>query len=284
MPQFKRIAVVGAGLIGGSILLGAARRGLAGSLACWSRSEGARATLRGFGVAEVLADPAACVRGADLVVVATPVDRTAETFLAIAPGLSPGAIVTDAGSVKVAVILAARRLPKENPFVGAHPMAGGEKAGAAQAQADLFTDRLCFLTPTGAETADTLDAVRRFWSGLGLRLHEIDAAGHDEIVAAVSHVPHAAAAALMLAVKDQPGFRDFAVGAGLRDTTRIAAGEENLWIGIMLANAAHLIAGLNSLERRSAELRTAIASGDADGVRRLLAAARVARQQLDHPA
>lgn len=284
MAPFKRIAVVGAGLIGGSILLAAARRGLAGSLACWSRSEGSRGTLRGFGVAEVFDDAAACVKGADLVVVATPVDTAEETFLAIAPGLAPGAVVTDAGSVKAAILLAARRLPAANPFVGAHPMAGGEKAGAAHAAASLFEGRVCFLTPTGKEDPQALAAVRRFWRELGSVLHETDAAQHDEIVAAISHVPHAAASALMLAVTEQPGFRPFAVGAGLRDTTRIAAGEENLWVGILLANARHAAAGLRAVERRAAELRAAIESGDAPALRRLLAEARVARQNLDRPA
>lgn len=284
MAPFKRIAVVGAGLIGGSILLAAARRGLAGSLACWSRSEGSRGTLRGFGVAEVFDDAAACVKGADLVVVATPVDTAEETFLAIAPGLAPGAVVTDAGSVKAAILLAARRLPAANPFVGAHPMAGGEKAGAAHAAASLFEGRVCFLTPTGKEGPQALAAVRRFWRELGSVLHETDAAQHDEIVAAISHVPHAAASALMLAVTEQPGFRPFAVGAGLRDTTRIAAGEENLWVGILLANARHAAAGLRAVERRAAELRAAIESGDAPALRRLLAEARVARQNLDRPA
>jgi prephenate dehydrogenase len=281
MAQFKRIAVVGAGLIGGSILLAAARKGLAGSLACWSRSENSRATLRAFGVAEVFADAAECVRGADLVIVTTPVDTAEETFLAIGPGLSPGTVVTDAGSVKVAIQVAARRLPAANPFVGAHPMAGGEKAGAAHAAATLFEGRVCFVTPTGSEDPKAVEAVRGFWQALGSVLHETDAAKHDEIVAAISHVPHAAASALMLAVMDQPGFRRFAVGAGLRDTTRIAAGEENLWVGIMLANARHTAAGLRDLERRSAELRTAVEAHDAETLRRLLAEARVARQNLD---
>ncbi len=281
MAQFKRIAVVGAGLIGGSILLAAAKKGLAGSLACWSRSENSRATLRSFGVAEVFADAAECVRGADLVVVTTPVDTAEETFLAISPGLTPGAIVTDAGSVKVAIQLAAQRLPAANPFVGAHPMAGGEKAGAAHAAANLFDGRVCFVTPSGSEDPKALAAVRGFWQSLGSLLHETDAARHDEIVAAISHVPHAAASALMLAVMDQPGFRRFAVGAGLRDTTRIAAGEENLWVGILLANAQHTAAGLQSLERRTAELRAAVEANDAPALRRLLAEARVARQNLD---
>jgi prephenate dehydrogenase len=281
MASFKRIAVVGAGLIGGSILLAAARKGLAGSLACWSRSAGSRATLKAFGVAEVFEDPAECVRGADLVIVTTPVDTAEETFLAIAPGLAPGAVVTDAGSVKGSILIAARRLPAANPFVGAHPMAGGEKAGAAHASAQLFEGRVCFLTPTGAEDPQALATVRRFWQELGSVLHETDAAKHDEIVAAISHVPHAAASALMLAVMDQPGFRRFAVGAGLRDTTRIAAGEENLWVGIMLANARHTAAGLRDVERRAAELRATVEADDAVTLRRLLAEARIARQNLD---
>ncbi len=284
MAQFKRIAVVGAGLIGGSILLAAARRGLAGSLACWSRSEGARATLRGFGVATVFTDAAAAVRDADLVVVTTPVDAAEETFRSISPGLSPGAVVTDAGSVKGAILLAARRLPAANPFVGAHPMAGGEKAGASHAAANLFEGRVCFLTPTGAEPPAALESVRRFWRELGTVLHETDAARHDEIVAAISHVPHAAASALMLAVREQAGFQPFAVGAGLRDATRIAAGEENLWVGILLANAGHAAAGLRDLERRVAELRAAVEQADVATLRRLLAEARVARQDLDRPA
>jgi len=284
MAQFKRIAVVGAGLIGGSILLAAARRGLAGSLACWSRSENSRATLRGFGVAEVFDDAAECVKGADLVVVTTPVDTAEETFLAIAPGLSPGAVVTDAGSVKAAILLAARRLPAANPFVGAHPMAGGEKAGAAHAAANLFEGRVCFLTPTGADDPAALATVRRFWQELGAVLHETDAALHDEIVAAISHVPHAAASALMLAVAAQPGFSAGAAGSGLRDATRIAAGEEHLWLGILLANAGQVTTGLRAVEARVAELRQALERGDAATVNRLLAEARVLRQSLDRPA
>jgi prephenate dehydrogenase len=284
MAQFKRIAVVGAGLIGGSILLAAARRGLAGSLSCWSRSESAREKLRSFGVAEVFDRAADCVKGADLVIVTTPVDTAEETFLAIAPGLSPGAVVTDAGSVKGAILLAARRLPSANPFIGAHPMAGGEKAGAGNAAANLFEQRVCFITPTGQDDPRALGIVRQFWKELGSVITETDAATHDEIVASISHVPHAAASALILAVLDQPGFRVEAAGQGLRDATRIAAGEENLWVGILLANARHTVAGLEAVERRVAELRRAVAAQDAAALRRLLAEARIARQSLDRNA
>ena len=268
MAQFKRIAVIGAGLIGGSILLAAARRGLAGSLACWSRSESSRATLRAFNVAEVFESAAECVKEADLVVVTTPVDTAEATFAAIAP----------------AILLAARRLPAVNPFIGAHPMAGGEKAGASHASASLFEKRVCFITPSGQDDPRALDRVRTFWKELGSTLTETDAAKHDEIVAAISHLPHAAAAALMLAVMDQPGFRLEASGQGLRDATRIAAGEENLWVGILLANARHTAEGLRAVEQRAAQLRQAIESQDAATLRQLLAEARIARQSLDRNA
>lgn len=280
MAHFKRIAVVGAGLIGGSILLAAARRGLAGSLACWSRSPSSRETLRGFGVAEVFENAADCVRGADLVVVTTPVDTAEETFLVIAPGLAPGALVTDAGSVKVAIQVAARRLPAANAFVGSHPMAGSEKAGAQHALATLFEGRPCFVTPTGQEPKAAVETIHAFWKALGSTTTEIDAASHDEVVAAISHVPHASASALMLAVSGLPGFSPANAGQGLKDATRIAGGEENLWVGIMLANARHVVAGLKEVEARTAEIRRAVEAGDAAALRRLLAEARIARNSL----
>jgi len=284
IPPFQRIAVVGAGLIGGSVLLAGSRRGLAADFSCWSRSAASRRLLADLGVATVHERIEDCVRGADLVVVATPVDRIEETFATIGPALAPGALVTDAGSVKAAILRAARRLPGTVTFVGAHPMAGSEKAGAAHANADLFAGRACFVTPAGDEPRAAVERVAAFWRGLGCRTTECPADRHDEIVAAVSHVPHAAASALMLAVVDQPGFSPAAAGTGLRDATRIAAGEENLWLGILLANAPAVGAGLRSVEARVAELRAALERGDAATVNRLLAEARVARQSLDRPA
>jgi len=284
MPQFRRIAVVGAGLIGGSVLLAAARRQAAGSLACWSRSPEARALLKGYGVAEVFDQPADAVRGADVVVVATPVDKMEETFRQITPGLDPGALVTDAGSVKAAIQTAARALPAGVTFVGAHPMAGKEKAGAAHASADLYVDRPCFITPTGAEPAEMVRRTHAFWQALGCRTVECGAQRHDEIVAAISHVPHASASALMLAVASLPGFDAATAGSGLKDATRVAAGEENLWVGILMANAQHVAAGLQAAEAQTARLRRALEAGDAGAIRQILADARVARQSLDRPA
>jgi prephenate dehydrogenase len=285
MAHFQRIAVVGAGLIGGSVLLAAHRRRLAEGLGSWSRSESARETLRGFAAGEVFATEAECVRGADLVVVATPVDSAAATFRAIAPHLAPGCLVTDAGSVKAAVVAAARaELPATARFVGAHPMAGSEKAGSRHADATLFERRTCYVTPAGGESRGAVERVHAFWRSLGCVTEETDPETHDAIVAAVSHLPHAAAAALMLAVADTPGFSAAAAGSGLRDATRIAAGEEHLWVGILMDNAERVAAGLSSLESRSAALREALVRRDADAVRRILAEARTLRQSLDRNA
>ncbi len=284
MPQFNRIAVVGAGLIGGSVLLAAARRQTAGSLACWSRSENSRQFLQGLAVAEVFTDPLSAVRGADLIVLATPVDKMAETFAAISPGLEPGAVITDAGSVKAAILAAAQCLPAHVSFVGAHPMTGSEKAGAIHASADLFVNRPCFITPSGTEPSEAVQRATAFWQALGASTIECSAQRHDEIVAAISHVPHASASALMLAVGSLPGFSSAVAGSGLKDATRIAAGEEGLWVGILLANAPHVIAGLRATEVQTARLRTALETGDAAMVRRLLAEARILRQSLDRPA
>lgn len=281
MPTFNRIAVVGAGLIGGSILLAAAQRGLAKSYAGWSRSEKARETLKNYQVAEIFEQLTDCVRGADLIIVATPVDRMREAFAAIGPFLSPGALVTDAGSVKASVLSDASVLPRGVHFVGAHPMAGSEKAGAAHAAANLFQNRLCFITPTGQEDPAAVKKVTLFWEALGSTISTIDAAKHDQIVAAISHLPHAAASALMLAVQAAPGFQVQAAGQGLRDATRIAAGEEHLWTGILLANAAHVVQGLKEVERQTSALRQALEQGQADKVCEILAQARLARQALD---
>jgi prephenate dehydrogenase len=137
-------------------------------------------------------------------------------------------------------------------------MAGSEKAGAPNAQADLFEGRFCFITEPSQDHAGALKRVEFFWKSLGAKTFVCSAEKHDEIVAAISHVPHASASALMLAVKGLSGFNQAAVGAGLKDSTRIAAGEENLWVGIFLANAENISLGLKALEKQTHDIRVAI--------------------------
>ena len=281
MLHFKRISVVGAGLIGGSILLAAKKRNVSSEFSCWSHSSSTLSFWSNLGWVNVHTSLKDSVKDADLVIIATPVDKIGETFVTIAPFLKSGCLVTDVGSIKSAVLKAASVLPPSINFIGSHPMAGSEKAGAKNAQADLFENRFCFITPAPHNAAESIRKIEQFWQGLGSKTYVCSPEKHDEIVAAISHTPHASAAALMLAVKNLPGFKQAAVGAGLKDSTRIAAGEENLWVGILLANATHVAQGLKEVEKQTSELRTAIERGDAAALSKILAAARIARQSLD---
>ena len=281
MSHFKRISVVGAGLIGGSVLLAAKKRNLSSAFSCWSHSPNTLAFWANLGWVDVHPMLEDSVKNADLVIIATPVDKISEAFVKISPHLSPGCLVTDVGSIKGAVLTAATSLPREITFIGSHPMAGSEKAGAKNAQADLFESRFCFITPKSGDPDTAVRKLEFFWKSLGSKTFICSAEKHDEIVSAISHTPHASAAALMLAVKNLPGFNQAAVGAGLKDSTRIAAGEENLWVGILLANAVHVSQGLKEVEKQTLNLRTAIERGDATALRKILESARIARQSLD---
>jgi len=281
MLHFKHISVVGAGLIGGSILLAAKKLNVSPEFSCWSHSPSTLSFWSNLGWVNTHSSLKDSVKDADLVIIATPVDKISETFINIAPFLKPGCLITDVGSIKAEVLKAAAVLPTSVSFVGSHPMAGSEKAGAKNARADLFENRFCFITPGPHDPAESVQKLELFWKSLGSKTFICSAEKHDEVVAAISHTPHASAAALMLAVKNLPGFKQAAVGAGLKDSTRIAAGEENLWVGILLANATHVTQGLKEVEKQTAQLRMAIERGDAAGLSKILEAARIARQSLD---
>lgn len=281
MLLFKRISVVGAGLIGGSILLAAKKRNISAQFSCWSHSPASLTFWSNLDWVNVHTSLNESVKDADLVIIATPVDKISECFVTIAPFLKPSCLVTDVGSIKGAVLKAASVLPPSVNFIGSHPMAGSEKAGARNAHADLFESKFCFITPGPHDPTDSVQKIEQFWQSLGSKTFLCSAEKHDEIVAAISHTPHASAAALILAVKNLPGFKQAAVGAGLKDSTRIAAGEENLWVGILLANATHVARGLEEVEKQTAQLRTALEHGDAAALSKILEAARIARQSLD---
>ena len=281
MLHFNRISVVGAGLIGGSILLAAKKRNISAKFSCWSHSPSTISFWSDLGWVNTHTSLKDSVKDADLVVVATPVDKMDETFVTIAPFLKSGCLITDVGSIKGGVLKAASFLPPSVNFIGSHPMAGSEKAGAKNARADLFENRFCFVTPGPNDPTESVHKIEQFWQSLGSKTFMCSAEKHDEIVAAISHTPHASAAALILAVKNLPGFKQAAVGAGLKDSTRIAAGEENLWVGILLANAMHVAQGLKEVEKQTAEIRSAIERGDASALSKILETARIARQSLD---
>lgn len=284
---FRHASILGVGLLGGSLGLALRRRGLAQRVTGFvRRAETAAEVLAVGAVDDATTDLPAAVRGADLVVLCTPVAQIGELARALAPHLAPGAIVTDVGSVKAAIIAAA-----ESPlhaagahFVGGHPMAGGEKTGVAAARADLFEGAVCIVTPTPQTDPAAAEIVRGLWRGCGARVVDLDAGTHDALVARTSHLPHLLAFALARYVLDPaaPGLQRELCATGFRDTTRIAAGSPPMWRDILLGNRAHVLAALDGLGAQLAELRAAVAAGDAAAVEGFLTEAST-RRSAWHP-
>lgn len=275
--MFDTITILGTGLIGCSVLRAARERGLARRFHAWDiRPDNALACEQNGWADVVFPSCVDAVKGADFVVIAAPTDRVAPLVAQIASALKPGAIVTDVGSTKGhAVRIAHAAMPPGRHFVGAHPMAGSEKNGPAASRADLFDGRVCFVTPMEERTdAAALDRVMRFWTALGSRVVTQTPDEHDEVVAHVSHLPHALAVVLALTLDGRPsGWREQA-GGGLRDTTRVAGGDPDIWRAIFMENRHELVRAIDAADERLQDLKKALAAGDDAAVRSMLVRAR----------
>ncbi|MFW6354321.1 MAG: prephenate dehydrogenase, partial [Verrucomicrobiota bacterium] len=222
----------------------------------------------------------------DLVVLCPPVEHLLPLLETIAPTLRPGTLVTDVGSTKGTICAGADRLmPAGAHFVGAHPMAGSEKSGMEHARADLFAGRPCFLTPTVATDAAATERVERFWQAVGMRTLRETPARHDFTVAHVSHLPHLLASALSVALGRQNGSDAWpaVAGAGLRDTTRVAAGHPGLWRDICAQNRPALQSALGDFRHALTAFEEALEREDFDTLEALLAEGRAYRQRFDPP-
>ncbi|HET6304436.1 MAG TPA: prephenate dehydrogenase [Myxococcota bacterium] len=275
-PAIERLAVLGLGLLGGSLGLAARARGVARSVVGASRSREALARARARGVADLTyTDPREAVEGADLVILATPPFAMPGVVREIAPGLRPGALVSDVGSVKG---MLAETLPGCLPpgvaFVGAHPMAGGHARGLDHARADLFEGAACVVAPGAGADPGSVERLCAFWEALGARVVLRDPAAHDAEVAWVSHLPHALAFAFARALAGAPPGAAELTGPGFRDFTRIAHGDPELWSEIFAANRKALAGPLQAVAARLAELARELEAGDADALERLLTEAR----------
>ena len=261
--QLTRISILGVGLLGGSIGL-AAKAFIRG---CKITGYGHRAsTLRHAmdvgAIDRFVLDPAAAVSASDLVILCTPVGVFQDILRQIAPALPPRAIVTDVGSTKRSIVrLAEQILPHKIRFVASHPMAGSEKRGVEFARPDLFQNATCITTPTPHTSKTALAAVERFWQTIGMHIVRLSPNDHDSLLADVSHLPHAIAAALIAMQLDHalP-----LAGAGFLDATRIAGGDGALWRDILLDNRDNLRASLARLQKHLALLQTLLDDGKAD--------------------
>ena len=279
-PRWSRLTVVGPGLIGGSIARGAKTRGLAGEVVVVTRHAAAVRAAIDAGAADAgTTDLAAGVAGAALVVLCAPVGSLPGLIRAAWPHLAPGAVLTDAGSVKRGAVEAALACPARAgvSFVGGHPMAGSERSGLEASDPDLFEGRLALLTPTASTPPPTVAAVTALWEGLGSSVRSLSAEAHDRLVAQISHLPHLVAYALVAAVD---GEALPLAGRGFTDTTRIAASAETLWTDIFRHNHGPLLDALDRHEAVLRRWRDLIARGDLAGLETELARAREVREKL----
>lgn len=279
MKPWNTVAIVGVGLIGGSIGLALRRRGLAQEVFGIGRRRESLVLAEQIGaVTQTSLDPAAAA-AAELIVVCTPVGRIAADVLAAAQHCKPGTLMTDAGSTKSEIVAAIDgKLPVGVTYLGSHPLAGSEKSGAAAADGELFAGRTVVMTPTEYSRHDDLQALTGFWESLGARVTVMTPQDHDRALASTSHLPHLVAAALASATAPA----DLALSAGgWADTTRIAAGDPELWTQIFLSNQRHLLAALDKCQDAMDALRVALQRGDSDLLRKLLADAKQRRDLLD---
>ncbi|WP_090897068.1 prephenate dehydrogenase [Candidatus Nitrospira nitrificans] len=286
--HFKQVAIIGVGLIGGSLGMILRRKTLADHVVgVGRRVENLKTAVALGAIDRYVADPQEGVRGADLVVLATPVDTYERHLREWAHCLAPGAIVSDVGSVKGTLVERSEAIiPAGVHFVGAHPIAGKEKTGVAAGSDQLFKGARCILTPTTRTDPAALDRVRQLWEEAGSIVLLMDPHLHDQILGAVSHLPHVAAFALMNALAE---LRDQQVpaldlaghsGGGLRDTTRIAASSPEMWRDIFLWNRDNVVSYIDRYARALEELKQLIKAEDAAGIEKLLERAKGERDKL----
>lgn len=280
MMRFERVAVIGVGLIGGSFALALKAAGLCGHVAGIGRGAANLRLAKDRGIIDSIA---ADVADADLVLVATPVAQVPQVLAAVAAKLKPEAIVTDGGSTKRDVVAAARAAfgARISQFVPAHPIAGAERSGAAAASADLFRGKRVVLAPLPENPASSVAAVEAAWEACGARVSRMSAEEHDAVFAAVSHLPHLLAYALVHEFAGRANSAQlfgYAAG-GFRDFTRIASSHPEMWRDICVANRGPLLAELERYAQKLRMLRPLLERGDGAALEALFAEARAARER-----
>ncbi|MBS0309893.1 MAG: prephenate dehydrogenase/arogenate dehydrogenase family protein [Proteobacteria bacterium] len=276
-----RLAIVGTGLIGGSFALALKQSGAVREVLGVGRNPARLTVARELGLIDRAADWAEAGQ-ADCILLAMPVGETEAVLNKLAPHLKAGAIVTDAGSTKANVVEAARAAlgTRFADFVPGHPIAGSEQSGPGAARADLYQGKRVVLTPQAETRAGAIAMVRTLWEATGAQVETLEAAQHDRIFAAVSHLPHLAAFALVddLAQRaDGDTFFRFAA-SGFRDFTRIAGSSPEMWRDIALANREALVAELDAYLASLQALRSAVSADDAEALLAIFSRARAARE------
>ena len=269
-PIYDRVALIGLGLIAGSMAWAMKRAGMATEITGYARSQATRDTVRRLGFCDRVCESAAeACEGADLVVLAVPVGVMGAVAEEVAPALKPGATVTDVGSVKRDVILQVTpHIPEGVHFVAAHPLAGTEHSGPESGFAELFDNRWCLIVPTEDADPDAVARLSRFWEQLGANVDQMDPDHHDLVLAVTSHAPHLIAYTMVGVADDLRRVTDSEVikysAAGFRDFTRIAASDPTMWRDVFLSNRDATLEILGRFTEELFALQRAIRTGDGD--------------------
>ncbi|HXL45232.1 MAG TPA: prephenate dehydrogenase/arogenate dehydrogenase family protein [Candidatus Binatia bacterium] len=281
--MIRQLAIVGVGLLGGSVAKAARLGGLARRIVGIGRDAGRLRPALDDGTLDLaVTDLDAGVREADVILLAAPVLAIEGLLERVWRAGPDGVLITDVGSTKRNIVRAAERFAatRSLSFVGSHPLAGSEQAGYRVARADLFRGATVVVTPTEATELGALKKTTEFWEALGARVSSLDPETHDRTVAAISHLPHLIACALVDgAARVEPSALELAA-RGFRDTTRIAAGDPDMWTEIFLANRDALSATVEAFREALADLQRAIDAGQADALRAVLARIKATREQV----
>ena len=286
MPvHFKKVAIIGVGLIGGSLAMAMKHQRMADTIVGIGRGIENLELAKRLGVVDSISlDVESGVAGADLVVVAVPVLKTGGMIKKAASGLTPPCIITDVGSVKKAIIDECEAgLPKGITFVPGHPIAGTENSGVEAAMANLYKKRVCVLTPTSNTPQADIATVREMWTEVGAKVVIMDAAAHDRILSAISHLPHMIAYTLVSTVaasgEKNIDFLKYSAG-GFRDFTRIASSSPEMWTEVCAMNKDNVVGMIENFQRQLEALKRLIAQGDFKGVKETFESAKKIRDSI----
>lgn len=273
--MFKKVAIIGTGLIGGSLALSLKKKKIASEVVGVSRHKKSLAAAKRIGAIDRGSLNPLIIKGADLIILATPVNVILNLAAKISKIAGTDAIITDVGSTKKEIVAKLENIFPN--FVGSHPLAGSEKRSIGNADPEMFIGSVCILTPTRKTKRPALKRIKGFWNRLGATTIDLSPENHDRILAFTSHLPHISAFSLMGSVPQQ--YLKFASG-GLKDTTRIAASDSQLWADIFLSNRKNILKAISVLEKNLANIKSALNNKDRKSLVKILRRAKKKREKL----
>ncbi len=281
--MFRQTTILGPGLLGASLAMAIRKHALSERIVIWARSPESRKKCQNQQWCDItFKSPEEAVIDSDLVLLCTPVHTITSLLKQIQPALAKNTLVSDVGSTKAFICHEAQQIFRDTPanFIGSHPMAGSEKTGMENAYPNLFEDAACILTPLQDTPGPITQTLTKFWESLNMRVATVSPETHDTIVAHVSHLPHILASALCNCLSQKDNSWKTLAGGGLKDTTRIAAGDPELWKQILEQNRDEILRAINGFEQQLDLLKTALAANDTNAVLAHLKQGKAYRDQL----